>query len=138
MLYAMKATLEFIGCIRTPYRTLEECPRNVDPCGPLCELVIDTKLEEGLSGLAVGQEILVLYWFENVNRHTYVQEARNHGKRLGTFALRSPHRPNPIAVAVVKIENIDGKRVSVRGLDCLDGTPLLDIKPAIMNERSTP
>jgi tRNA (Thr-GGU) A37 N-methylase len=48
---------------------------------------------------------------------------------MGTFALRSPHRPNPIALAEVEIEGIDGNRVAVRGLDCLDGTPLIDIKP---------
>jgi tRNA (Thr-GGU) A37 N-methylase len=54
---------------------------------------------------------------------------------MGTFALRSPHRPNPIAAAVLPIEAIDGNRVAVRGLDCLDGTSLLDIKPAVRSER---
>ena len=55
---------------------------------------------------------------------------------IGTFALRSPHRPNPIAVAVLPIVAIDSGSVSVRGLDCLNGTHLLDIKPAIMHELS--
>jgi tRNA (Thr-GGU) A37 N-methylase len=55
---------------------------------------------------------------------------------VGTFALRSPHRPNSIAAAVLRIEIIDSGSVSVRGLDCLNGTRLLDIKPAIMRELS--
>ena len=53
---------------------------------------------------------------------------------IGTFALRSPHRPNPIGAAIVKIETIERERVFVKGLDCLNGTHLLDIKPAIMHE----
>jgi len=55
---------------------------------------------------------------------------------IGTFALRSPHRPNPIAAAILPIENIDSGNISVKGLDCLNEAHLLDIKPAIMHELS--
>ena len=129
-------SLNPIGLIKTPYRTLKDCPRNIDPKGPLCELVIDKNFAGGVLGLTPGQEILVLYWFEDVDRNITSHPSRKYGGQRGVFAMRTPVRPNPIAAAVVKIENIDNGRLSVKGLDCLDGTPLLDIKPAILKERS--
>ena len=62
-------------------------------------------------------------------RDLVLQVPRHYGQQRGTFALRSPVRPNPIAASVVKLVAIEGPRLSVVGLDCLDGTPLLDIKP---------
>jgi tRNA-Thr(GGU) m(6)t(6)A37 methyltransferase TsaA len=132
----MKATLKFIGRINTPYNSIEECPNNIDPNGPHCQLVISDDYKEGLLGLEIGQEILILYWFENTDRNVTRQESNNGEDVIGTFALRSPHRPNPIAAAVLPIEAIDSGNVSVKGLDCLNGTYLLDIKPAIMHELS--
>jgi len=130
----MKASIRSIGRIRTPYRTLDECPRNINPEGPDCELDIDEEFAEGLAGLTPGQHILVLYWFEDVDRRQLMHRRRSSDSELGVFALRSPVRPNPIAAAVVRIESIEAGRLRVRGLDCLDGTPLLDIKPAIFAE----
>jgi tRNA-Thr(GGU) m(6)t(6)A37 methyltransferase TsaA len=126
----MSSKLKFIGKIRTPYRSVKECPSHVDIQGPTCQLVLDDKFRDGLKGLSPGQDILVLYWFENVDRARMVQTPRRGGERRGVFALRSPHRPNPIAASVVTIESIREGQVTVRGMDCLDGTPLLDIKPA--------
>lgn len=130
----MKATLKFIGHIKTPYKSMEECPNNINPNGPLCQLVINKDLKDGLLGLTVGQNILILYWFENANRNLYQQKSQGIGELTGTFALRSPNRPNPIGVAVLPIERIEDESVFVKGLDCLNGTPLLDIKPAILDE----
>lgn len=127
----MQATLKFIGHINTPYNSIEECPGNVSANGPLCKLVVDDDYKEGLSGLEAGQEILILYWFENTDRSVTRQASSNGEKVMGTFALRSPHRPNPVSAAVLPIEAIDSESVSVNGLDCLDGTRLLDIKPAM-------
>ena len=132
----MNATLEFIGQIRTPYKNLDDCPRNIDPAGPLCELVLNNEMKDGVSGLIPGQKILVLYWFDEVDRKICQLESRKKGKRTGVFALRSPQRPNPIGAAVVRIEDIKNNCIFVKGLDCLDGTPLLDIKPAILDERA--
>lgn len=134
----MNATFEFIGQIKTPYKSLEDCPGNIEPDGPLCELVINKHMKDGVSGLIPGQKILILYWFDDVDRSRYQQLSRKKGKRLGVFALRTPHRPNPIGAAVVRIESIENNCIFVKGLDCLDGTPLLDIKPAIMDERAQP
>ena len=125
----MTIELRPIGHIETPYSSLEDCPRNVDPDGPPCALVLDPPYEEALFGLNPGDRILILYWFEGVDRDRLRQLRRGEGPILGTFALRSPHRPNPIAAAVLPIEAIEGNRVEVRGMDCLDGTPLIDIKP---------
>jgi tRNA-Thr(GGU) m(6)t(6)A37 methyltransferase TsaA len=130
----MKATLKFIGHIKTPYTSIKDCPRNIDPNGPLCQLVIDNEFKDGLLGLVPGQKILILYWLENTDRSAPQQEPKSGGEMTGTFALRSPHRPNPIGAAVVPIETIDTEGVFVKGLDCLNGTHLLDIKPAILHE----
>ena len=130
----MKTTLKFIGHINTPYNSIGECPNNIDPNGPLCKLVVDDDYKDGLKELETGEEILILYWFENTDRSVTQQESSNGEDVIGTFALRSPHRPNPIAAAVLPIEAIDSGSVSVKGLDCLNGTHLLDIKPAILHE----
>ncbi len=132
----MTETLRFIGKISTPWRTIEECPRNVDSAGPPCTLELDPGFEEGLRGLEAGDDILVLYWLDRGDRERLLQEQRGSGPVRGVFALRSPHRPNPIGAAVVRIESVEGRNVHVRGLDCLDGTALLDIKPAIGGECS--
>ncbi|MEG3638198.1 SAM-dependent methyltransferase [Magnetococcus sp. PR-3] len=129
----MANELHFIGQIRTPYKDLASCPFNIQPDGPDCQIVLDPNYQQGLIGLQPGQTILVLYWFENT-RSTQMLQVVNEAEddhMVGTFALRSPHRPNPIAVAMVEIQTITNGQIIVRGMDCLDGTKLLDIKPAI-------
>ena len=134
--FFVNATLRPIGWIKTPYQTLRDCPRNVDPAGPVCELLISEDYAQGATCLTAGQEILVLYWFEQADRDVLLQAHRKTGKERGVFALRTPNRPNPIAAAVVTIEHIQPGRIRVRGLDCLDGTPLIDIKPAVFRAQS--
>jgi tRNA (adenine37-N6)-methyltransferase len=126
----------FIGKIRTPWATRSECPRSGDvENGPECTLVIDPRWREGLTGLEVPTggdvpvELQVLYWMHQSRRDLAVQAPRHNGKILGTFALRSPVRPNPIASSVVTLLAIEGTTLRVRGLDCVDGTPLIDLKP---------
>ena len=132
----MIPTLKFIGYVETPYDSIGECPNNIDHSGPLCKLIVDDDYKDGLLGLETGQEILVLYWFDDIDRDVIRQESNKTGEVIGTFALRSPHRPNPIGAATLPIQAIDNGSISVQGLDCLNGTPLLDIKPAIMHEHS--
>ena len=129
-----KFHIQPIGYIRTPYNTLEDCPRNIDINGPICTLVLDDNLHDGLLGLYEGQDILVLYWFDAVDRTVLQQHSRRSGKLAGIFALRTPNRCNPIGAAVVKIITIENGSLNVRGLDCLDHTPLIDIKPAMKHE----
>jgi tRNA-Thr(GGU) m(6)t(6)A37 methyltransferase TsaA len=118
-----------IGHIKTPYKFIEDCPRNIEANGPMCSLVVNSKFSDGLLGLYAGQEILILYWLDRGDRERLQQPCRVSGKNYGVFALRTPNRPNPIGAAVVRIERVEGGVVDVRGLDCLSGTHLLDIKP---------
>lgn len=127
----MNALLKPIGRIVTPFRTFDECPNNIQHNGAVCKLELQDEYQGGFTGLSTGQSILILYWFENVDRNVTLQLSVDGKSSVGTFALRSPHRPNPIAAAVLPIDSIDDGSITVRGLDCLDGTSLLDIKPAI-------
>jgi tRNA-Thr(GGU) m(6)t(6)A37 methyltransferase TsaA len=120
-----------IGQIRTPYQTLADCPRNIVIDGPACQLVLAENYTEGLFGLKAGNRILILYWMDKATSSQLQQPSRRTGETKGVFALRTPQRPNPIGAAEVSIEKITDNTITVNGLDCLDNTPLLDIKPAI-------
>lgn len=126
--------LVVIGHIETPYGSPEDCPYTVNPAGPVCRVVVAQKYAAGLTGLEKGNRILVLYWLDRANRAKALVAERRSGKIAGAFAARTPHRPNPIGAAVVAIEAIEGPVLLVRGLDCVSGTPLLDIKPAMRAE----
>ena len=123
------AGIVFIGHIETPFRTRADCPRQGTRDGPACRLVLRPPYDQALAGLDAFETIEVLYWLHQARRDLLVQAPKSDGATFGTFALRSPLRPNPIATSLVKLVAVDGNRVTVRGLDCLDGTPLIDIKP---------
>ena len=125
------AALIFIGRILTPWATRAECPRRGDPEeGPDCTIVLDARWRLALKGIAVGDRLQLLYWMHRARRDLVVQAPSHRDEPLGTFALRSPNRPNPIASSTVRLIGVDGDRLTVRGLDCVSGTPVLDIKPA--------
>lgn len=124
------ATLTFIGRIRTPWSDRKDCPRQGRLDGPECQLVLDAPWDEALAGLEDYETIEVLYWLDRSRRDLLLQNPKGDGQRyFGTFALRSPQRPNPIGTSLVRLVSIRDGVVTVRGLDCLDGTPLIDIKP---------
>lgn len=131
----MSVTLTYIGKIATPYSSVEECPNNIQAQGVTCQITVFDKFRQGLNGLSLGDNILVLYWLSDAQRNQMVKVGKG-GDRKGTFALRSPHRPNPIGAAVLPIEAMENGVITVRGLDCLDNTPLVDIKPAIYREKA--
>jgi len=121
--------LYFIGRIHTPFRERSECPRQGDPAGPDCDIIVFEPWTAALEGLKPGDRLQLLY-FMHLARRDLVRQLPHRAKLAkGTFALRSPVRPNAIASSVVELIDIDGGKLVVRGLDCLDGTPLLDIKP---------
>lgn len=126
---ARDAALRFIGTIRTPFKTRDDCPRQGRQDGPECRLELDPLWRPALEGLEGYDMIEVLYWLDRSRRDLVTQSPKSDGRTVGTFALRSPVRPNPIGTALVKLVGIADGVVTVRGLDCLDGTPLLDIKP---------
>lgn len=124
------AGLIFIGRIETPWALRAECPRRGDAeNGPDCRLILDPRWLPALKGLKAGDGLQLLYWMDRARRDLVTQSPRNDGQTLGTFSIRSPCRPNPIASSVVRLIAVDGPCLVVRGLDCVSGTPLLDIKP---------
>jgi tRNA-Thr(GGU) m(6)t(6)A37 methyltransferase TsaA len=132
------AGLHFIGRIRTPWTRREECPKNPRESDAQCTIVVDPRYVAGLAGLESCSHILVLYWMDKARRDLVLQAPRHYAEQRGTFALRSPVRPNPIAVSVARLLRIDGNELSVVSLDCLDGTPLLDIKPYFASTDAVP
>ena len=124
-----QAGLVFIGHIETPFETRDDCPRQGREDGPDCTLVLDPRFAAALDGIEQFERLELLYWLHTARRDLLTQSPRSDGATRGTFALRSPVRPNPIGTSIVKLIARDGNRVTVRGLDCLNGTPLLDIKP---------
>jgi tRNA (adenine37-N6)-methyltransferase len=123
------AGVYFIGVIRTPWHSRRECPKRGSLEGPLCTIVVDDRWRAALTGLAGRQRIQVLYWMHRARRDLVLQTPFHSGAATGTFALRSPVRPNPIASAIVALIAVNGTTLQVRGLDCLDETPLVDLKP---------
>ena len=124
------AGLWFIGRLHTPWTDRAQCPKQGDAAeGPACRIELDPRWLAAVQGLAVGQRLQCLYWMDRARRDLVLQNPRRDGALVGTFALRSPVRPNPVASSSVTLLGIDGAVLHVRGLDCLDGTPLIDLKP---------
>ena len=123
------AGLYFIGVIRTPWRTRGECPKRGSLDGPICSIVLDERWHQALTGIGAHSRIQVLYWMDRARRDLVLQTPIRTGHTTGSFALRSPVRPNPIASSVVALVGIEAGTLHVRGLDCLDGTRLIDLKP---------
>lgn len=126
---ALDAGLIFIGRIRTPWTTREETPRQGRPDGPVCRIEIFPPWVPALQGLEHYEQAEVIYWLHQARRDLVLQSPANDGNVRGTFSLRSPARPNPIGTSIVRLIGIEGSVVLVRGLDCLDETPLIDLKP---------
>jgi tRNA (adenine37-N6)-methyltransferase len=123
------AALVFIGRIRTPWTDRLECPRQGRLDGPTCRLELFEPWAQALDGIAEYERLEVLYWLHQSRRDLVRQSPKSDGVARGAFSLRSPVRPNPIGTALVRLVGVEGATVLVRGLDCLDGTPLLDLKP---------
>lgn len=132
------ASLYYIGRIHTPWKRRDDCPKNPRESDAVCTIVVDPHWAAGLSGLETVSHIVVLYWMDRARRDLVLQAPRHYAERRGTFALRSPVRPNPIAVSVARLIGIDGNTLSVVGLDCVDDTPLLDLKPYFASTDSVP
>ncbi len=123
-------TVRPIGRLLTPYNELEACPRG--PAGDALGVIeLFVEYVDGLDGVAPGDELFVLAWFHAADRAALSAIPPHDGVRRGVFACRAPMRPNPIALTRVLVRARDHNRLSVTGLDCLNGTALLDIKPAI-------
>lgn len=132
------AGLIFIGRIHTPWNSRGDAPRNTMGTEEVCTIELDPQYAEGLTGLETCSHIVVLYWLDQSPRNLIVQRPRHSKVSRGTFSLRSPVRPNPIGLAVADLISIDGNVLTIRHIDCFDGTPLLDIKPYFASTDSKP
>lgn len=126
---ATDAGLVFIGRIHTPWASRLTCPRQGRHDGPLCRIELFEPWVAALDGVERFERLEVLYWLHRSRRDLVRQSPANNGEAHGTFALRSPVRPNPIGTSIVTLVGREKATLLVRGLDCLDDTPLLDIKP---------
>lgn len=123
------AHLWYIGRIRTPWTQRGQCPHRGDAeNGPDCRIEIFDPWAPGLAGVDGHERLQILYWMDRARRDLVLQNPKFGDSATGTFALRSPVRPNPVASSVVRLLSVEGAALTVRGLDCLDGTPLIDIK----------
>jgi tRNA-Thr(GGU) m(6)t(6)A37 methyltransferase TsaA len=122
-----------IGRVSSTLRDRKNAPRQPDEGAPPATLVFERSYIEALDGLKRGDEIIVVTWLHRGARDVMRVRPRRDPSRLevGVFATRSPDRPNPIGIHQVVIESIDGPYVRVRAMEAIDGTPILDVKPAL-------
>jgi len=97
------------------------------------KIVIDRKFARGLEGLEDFSHLYVLFWLHEIPKRSRRLKVHPRGRldieEIGVFATRSPHRPNPIGLTLVKLLNKKGRTLKVKGLDAYNGTPVLDLKP---------
>ena len=132
------AGLIFIGRIRTPWTDRHDAPHNPMESEEVCTVELDERFADGLTSIETASHLILLYWLDKARRDLIVQNPRHDDKLHGVFALRSPVRPNPIGLAVVDLLSVTGNKLTIRHIDCLDGTPLLDIKPYFAHSDAKP
>lgn len=128
------AGVVFVGQVRSPWTERANCPKNMAQArerGLPAAIVIDAAYREGLDGVSGFSHVVVLTWLDRSDRDLIVQFPRHAAAPRGTFALRSPARPNPIGLHVAKIVSVDvaSGLVGIDAIDVLDGTPVVDLKP---------
>ena len=122
-----------IAKVESPLKERAEAPKQGDEGAPDAWLAFEPAVAEALDGIAVGDELLVLTWLDRARRDVLRVPPRSDRSRpeQGVFNTRSPDRPNPIGLHRVRVLAIGGERLHVSGLEALDGTPVLDVKPVI-------
>jgi len=121
--------LQPIGGISSPFRERREAPRQGRLSPTMSEIHIFPAFAEGLKDLALHPRLFIFYWCDRSRRDILTATPPREKQEHGVFATRSPERPNPIGMCLVDLVALEGNRLTVRGLDALDGSPLLDIKP---------
>jgi tRNA-Thr(GGU) m(6)t(6)A37 methyltransferase TsaA len=126
-------SLHPIGRIRSALVSLDTAPRQGDEGAPDAWLEIEPDFARALSGIAIGDELLVITFLHRANRD--VLEVHPRGDEAnpltGVFATRSPHRPNPLGLHRVTVREISGSRLLVGPIEAIDDTPVVDVKPVI-------
>jgi tRNA-Thr(GGU) m(6)t(6)A37 methyltransferase TsaA len=130
----MGIIFEPIGTVHSPFRTKEDIKksRNIDPEGfknVRGELEIFDKFDEGLQDLEGFSHIILIFVFHKSSEKKLCAYPPHDGKRRGVFSTRSPNRPNPIGLTVLQLLERNKNKLEVLGVDLIEGTPILDIKP---------
>jgi tRNA-Thr(GGU) m(6)t(6)A37 methyltransferase TsaA len=130
-----------IGTLHTPWRSVAECPRNgrqPNPA-PVCVARVLAEFADGLRGLEGFSHLILLYWLDQALQPKLIFTPPFDPQPRGVFSTRAPSRPNPIGLSIVAFDGFDDPyTLKVRYLDCIDGTPLLDIKPYLPTTDSEP
>ena len=128
-----------IGQVRSPFKNLDDCPKQGTEDGPLAQILVVPEYREALDGLEPGAEILLFTWLHQAERDRLRARARGNPDNplQGVFTLRSPHRPNPIGLHQVRVLSLDSGQglLDVFPLEVVDGTPVLDLKPVLERGR---
>jgi tRNA-Thr(GGU) m(6)t(6)A37 methyltransferase TsaA len=134
-------SLRRIGTLHTPWRSIDDCPRNgrqPDPA-PNCTAHVLPEFVAGLRSLEGFSHLILVYWLNQAPAPRLTFTPPFDPEPRGVFATRAPFRPNPIGLSVVAFDGFDGPdTLKIRYLDCLDGTPLVDIKPYLPTTDSEP
>ncbi len=130
-LKTMDMTLYPVGYVRSPYKKRGDAPRQGRLSEKTAEIVIDPQYRDGIFRLEMEKRLIVLAWFDRSDRTLLRVTPPGTDVEHGVFATRSPDRPNPIGLSVVDLLGLKDGVLEVRGLDSLDGTPIIDIKPYI-------
>ena len=125
--------LSVVGRVHSPLTDPAQAPKQGDEGAPQATIAVEPGLLPALDGTAVGDHVLVLTWLDRADRDVLTVHPRGDAARppTGVFATRSPARPNPIGLHRVEIVAIDGAELTVSGLEAVDGTPVIDIKPVL-------
>jgi tRNA-Thr(GGU) m(6)t(6)A37 methyltransferase TsaA len=122
-----------IGHVESPLVSTADAPRQGDEGAPEAYLILDSDVQAGLNGIATGADLIVLTWLHEADRTILTVHPRGDMSRpeQGVFSTRSASRPNPIGLHRVRVLGIDEVRLHVSGLEAIDGTPIIDLKPII-------
>jgi len=118
-----------IGVVRSPYCSRKDAPRQGRLSETISEIVVFDAFREGIRDLADHRFLFVLTWFHEADRGVLAATPPAEQRSHGVFSTRSPDRPNPIGLCLVKLLELEGLVLRVQWLDAIDGTPVLDIKP---------
>lgn len=126
-----------VGRVESPLTDPRSAPKQGFEGAPDAWLAFDPAVATAVRDLAVGDEVLVLTWLHRAERDVLAVHPRDDPRNpvTGVFSTRSQDRPNPIGLHRVRVVAIDGLRVLVRGLEAIDGTPVVDVKPVLAGER---
>lgn len=134
----MKVEMKPIGVFHTQEKNI---PRHWSLSEVIGKIEINKIYEDGLKDIAVGQKIIVLFYFHKsqpFDPTSLVQTPPHRKKAMGVFSICSPYRPNPLGLSVLTVLDVEANIITVNHADMIDGTPILDIKPYIEDRRDCP